>query len=80
MVEFYTMSFQEKENTLFDCIMVQLGNNKGGLKEDIEVATKQWLEQFKQEIPSMSMRNNVKALLYLQGEQNMLKKLLEKIK
>lgn len=74
------MSSQEKENTLFDCIMVQLGNNKGGLKEDIEVAAKQWLEQFKQEISPMSMRNNVKALLYLQGEQNMLNKLLEKIK
>ena len=42
--------------------------------------TKEWLTQKQQPVEGMSMRNNVKALLVLQGRQQMLSELLEEIK
>jgi hypothetical protein len=43
-----------------------------------EVTT--WLEQKRQPTEGMQMRNNVKALLVLQGKQQMLEELIKELK
>jgi hypothetical protein len=49
------------------------------LDECLDWTVKAWLEQYKQPIEGCSMRNNVKALLVLQGKQQMITELLEAV-
>jgi hypothetical protein len=39
-----------------------------------------WLEEKRQPVEGMQMRNNVKALLVLQGKQQMLEELIKELK
>lgn len=54
------------------------GNNEEDVStEVVRKAVWRWLKQYKKPVEACQMRNNVKALLVLQGKQQMLTELID---